>query len=119
MKTVQVPAFVFMTHGWNKDFSQQEWSPELWSCRVDDNEYRVFINEQTVTVEVPEDFNPVPAQVAALEKAKAEALAAYQKTVGELNDRLSKLLALTNEAHDQDVYPEHGYEVDAAGTFLG
>ena len=103
MKTVQVPAFVFMAENFVKrpdgttDYSRVEWLPQLWYVRIDDQENRVFINEQTVTVEVPEDFNPVPAQVAALEKAKAEALAAYQKTVGELNDRLSKLLALTNE----------------------
>jgi hypothetical protein len=53
--------------------------------------------ERKVTVELPENFNPVAAEVASLQVQKTKALEAYQRTVAELNDRLSKLLAITNE----------------------
>jgi hypothetical protein len=50
-----------------------------------------------VTVELPEDFNPVAAEVDALQARKAKALEDYQRTVAQINDRLSKLQAITNE----------------------
>ena len=78
--------------------AEKVWRPVIWCARVDDNDDRVFIGEQSVTVEVPDNFNPVPAQVAALEEEKRAALAAYQETVCRINERLSKLLAITHEA---------------------
>lgn len=98
---VQATVYVFMELGYAKcadgstDYSREEWRPAVWPLRVDDQDNRVFISEQQVTVEVPDDFNPVPAQVAALEAQKAAALAEYQKAVAQINDRLSKLLALS------------------------
>ena len=53
--------------------------------------------ERIVTVDLPENFNPVAAEVASLQEQKTQALEAYQRTVAELNERLSKLLAITNE----------------------
>ena len=50
-----------------------------------------------VTLPLPENFNVHSAQVAALEAEKTNAIAAYQATVASINDRLSKLLALSNE----------------------
>ena len=50
-----------------------------------------------VTIPLPDDFNPVAAEVAALEQQKVIALRAYQQSVTEINERLSKLLAVTNE----------------------
>lgn len=53
--------------------------------------------ERTVTVDLPEGFNADAAEVAALNEQKAQALEAYQRTVAELNERLSKLMAIANE----------------------
>lgn len=50
-----------------------------------------------VTLPIPEDFNPVAVEVGALEARKLKALADYQRTVAEINTRLSKLQAITNE----------------------
>ena len=50
-----------------------------------------------VTLPLPENFNVHAAQVAALEVEKTNAIAAYQATVASINERLSKLLALSNE----------------------
>jgi hypothetical protein len=94
-KTVTI--HLFMEQVYKADYSGREWVPDVWSVKVDESERRIYIGPQEITIEVPEDFNPVPQQVAALKKQKAEALAAYLRTVAELNERLSKLLALTNE----------------------
>lgn len=72
------------------------WRPECWPCKVDEHDTRVFIGEQTVDVDIPDDFDPVPGQVAALKAKQAEALELYQRTVAEINERLQKLLAITN-----------------------
>jgi len=98
---VQATGFVFMVldqpldadgkRDWRAD---PTWQPELWSVQVDDNDRRIFVSEQQVTVDIPADFNPVPAQVAALEAAKLAALAEYQKAVSLINARLSNLLAI-------------------------
>jgi hypothetical protein len=50
--------------------------------------------EREVTVDLPEDFNPVAAEVAALHAQKLLALEAYQRTVAQINDRLANLQAL-------------------------
>ena len=95
-------AYVFMEYDYHEDangkknYSAQIWAPAIWKCRVSDEEHRVFIGTQSVEVDIPDDFNPIPAQVAALEKSKRDAMDAYQRTVAEINDRLSKLLAITN-----------------------
>jgi hypothetical protein len=71
-------------------WSFQSWKPgsEQASC--------LHSFAHTFTVDAP-DFNPIEAEVAAIERAKASALAEFQATVGKLNERLSKLQALTNE----------------------
>ena len=51
-----------------------------------------------VTLPFPKDWNMHAAQVAALEAEKQQAIAAYQATVASINERLGKLLALSNEA---------------------
>lgn len=94
--------FVFMAYGLDTSLPEwwtlpQSWSPQAWHCKVLDNAERVFIKEQTFMVEIPDDFNPVPNQVAALEKEKSEAMDLYQRTVAQIDDKLSQLLALTNE----------------------
>jgi len=70
------------------------WEPDLWAFKTSDSENRVFVSEQTVEVDTPKDFDPVPKQVAALQAEKREAMAAYQEKVAEINERLSKLQAI-------------------------
>lgn len=59
--------------------------------------FGLCVGETTFEYEPPADFNPVATEVAALEKRKAAALRAYQQTVSEINERLSKLQAITFE----------------------
>jgi len=43
---------------------------------------------------VPDNYDPRAQQIIALEKQKQMVMADYQKTVTEINDRISKLQAL-------------------------
>lgn len=100
---VNAVAHVFMCPHTKCDHSvlpsthREVWEPELWPCKVDENGERVYIGEHTFAVEIPDDFDPVPGQVAALRQKQAEALELYQRTVGEINEQLQKLLAITND----------------------
>jgi len=90
--------FPLQANGRRDYLQEQVWEPEVWGFRMKDERDRIYIGPQQLTVEVPDNFNPVPAQVAALEQEKREAMDAYQKRVAEINERLSKLLAITHEA---------------------
>ena len=92
------PAFVFMEYDMDyqsepMDF-EKKWRPRIYSCKFAGSDSRVFIERREVEIEIPDDFDPAPGQVAALEKQKLEALATYQRAVAEINDRLSKLQAI-------------------------
>jgi hypothetical protein len=43
---------------------------------------------------VPEDYDPRPQQIAALEKHKQKVMADFQNTITEINARISNLQAL-------------------------
>ena len=100
-KTVSVQAFVFMEKGYARnpeghiDYrAPQIWEPAVWKCQVDDNSERIFVSEQTVTVEVPADFDPRPQMVAALEEQKRQAAADYHKLVTDINRQINELMAI-------------------------
>ena len=89
-----IKQWVYMSYEYLPDYSAQAWVPQVWSCRIDNNDERILIGEQKIVVDIPDDFNPIPAQVAVIERQKLEALEKYQRTVAVLQERLSKLLAL-------------------------
>ena len=85
---------VFMSLQYGSDYQTKTWRPQVWYVKIDESANLVYIGEQELTVEVPNDFDPVPRQVAALEAEKLKALEAYQKSVADINRRLSELQAL-------------------------
>jgi hypothetical protein len=99
MATIERKGWLFMVYSHdfaNEDYMQQ-WRPDWRPYKPDDNEERVCIGEHTLVVDVPENFDPIPKQVAALEAKKREALEKYQQEVSSINERLSKLQAITFE----------------------
>lgn len=56
----------------------------------------VAVVEHVIEFDAP-DINIIAAQTQALEAAKDAALAEYQQKVAHINERLSKLQAITNE----------------------
>jgi hypothetical protein len=89
-----------MEYTYTKDFLRKEWLPHAWGCKVEETTDRIFLRQLQIKFEVPDDFNPIPHQVASLEREKAKALEEYQERVAEINDRLSKLLSITNEVSE-------------------
>jgi hypothetical protein len=92
-----VKGFMFMEFesDWAHGDYDQKWWPRWKEFKPSDSAERVFIGEMSVEFDVPDDFDPIPKQVAALEAEKREALAEYQSKVASINERLSKLQAIT------------------------
>ena len=98
---VTITAYAYMGLDYKRDLDGaptyadgKVWTPELWKCRVKDEDGRVFIGAQQVVVEVPDDFDPTAQQIAAIEREKANAAELFRKTIADCNERLSKLQAL-------------------------
>ena len=94
---VTVKGFVF----WRQDYrGQDEFSLLPWDCREWDEparDARVFVKEQDVEIEVPDDFDPRPQQVAALEAEKQKARAEFHARVTEIDRKIQSLLAIEHE----------------------
>lgn len=54
----------------------------------------IKVMPHSFTVEIPDDFDPVSSQVAAIKKQQLELKAAFAKKMMELEDDLSKLLCI-------------------------
>jgi hypothetical protein len=89
-----IKQFIYMSSHWDVENYTKKWEPEAWSFKMDESEYRVFVSEQMIEVDIPENWDPVPGQVAALEAEKRTALAEYQQRVEQINKQLSKLQAI-------------------------
>jgi hypothetical protein len=63
-------------------------------AKLDDSEYQTYVGEQEIEIEVPDNYDPRAQKIAALEQRKQKVMADYQKTVTEINERISKLQAL-------------------------
>jgi hypothetical protein len=79
-------------------YNQYSWEQNgdytVYSCKLEDNESRTYVCEQEIEIEVPDDYDPRAQKIAALEKHKQKVMADYQKTVTEINARISKLQAI-------------------------
>jgi len=85
----------FVKYSW-----ETEGKFELFSHKLDDAEFRTYVCTQEVEIDIPENYDPRAQQIAALEKQKQKAMADFQKSVDDINERISKLQALeyTNAA---------------------
>lgn len=97
MATIKRKGFMFMEYG--PDHTIGDWKPEwrpVWKWyRPDNDKDLVYIGEQTIAFEVPDDFDPRPGQIAALEEEKRAITAAFQKRVTEINGQIANLQAIT------------------------
>ena len=99
MKTIEIKGYLIgYVFGYDhSDPHKISWSFHCYYDPKTADDRQVVCIPHTLVVDVPE-INVVAAQVAACEAAKVAALEAYQATVAQINERLSKLLAITNEA---------------------
>lgn len=82
-------------HVYHSQYSWQKTGEYLvMYAKIDGDEHRTYVGQQEIEIEVPDNYDPRPQQVAALEKYKQKVMADYQKTVNDINERISKLQAL-------------------------
>ncbi len=87
---IKIKAYIhFEKYTWEKEGSFQ-----LYCVQLDDSDRRTYVGEQEVEVEVPDNYDPRAQQIAALEKHKQKVMADFQKSVAEINERISNLQAL-------------------------
>jgi hypothetical protein len=89
-----VYVYAILDYDWEDLSKPKSWRTDILAHKADDTETRVFLRELRLKAKLLPDFNPVPAQVAALKAQRKKALAEYTKSVAEINDRLSKLLCI-------------------------
>jgi hypothetical protein len=77
---------------------EDEGEYQVFSCKLGDAEHRVYVGEQEIEIDVPDDFDPRAQQIAALEAEKQKVMADYQKSVTDINRRISELQAITYTA---------------------
>ena len=79
-------------------YSQYSWEGKgeylVFYAKIPDDESRTYIGAQEIEIEVPDDYDPRAQKIAALEKHKQKVMAEFQKTVDQINERISNLQAL-------------------------
>lgn len=78
------------------EFELMPWDCRLWGETAQDG--RIFVQEHLTTVEVPDDFDPRPQQVAALEAEKQKARADFQARITEIDRQIQSLMAIEGAA---------------------
>jgi hypothetical protein len=82
--------------------SQYSWEQKaeylVFYAKIEDNENRTFVCEQEIEIEVPDNYDPRAQKIEALQAHKLKIMADYQKTVTEINARISKLQAIEHVA---------------------
>ena len=73
---------------------EQKGNYEVFSFKAHDTEQRTYVGEQEIEIDVPDDYDPRAQKIAALEKQKQKVMADYQKTVTDINARISNLQAI-------------------------
>jgi len=79
-------------------YQKYDWDTEgtyqVYSFKASDDDTRTFVCEQQIEIEVLDNYDPTAQQIAALEAQKARAMSDFNKTVMDINIRISKLQAL-------------------------
>lgn len=84
-KYMEAPAYMFDM------FDMRTWSEQS-------RDGRVHIKEHSFEVDVPDDFDPRPQQIAVLEAEKVRIRTEMARRVKELDDRIQSLLAIEMSA---------------------
>ena len=79
-------------------YSQWSWEDkgqfQVFCAKLEDLEHRTYVGEQEIEIEVPDNYDPRAQKIAALERHKQKVMADYNKTMMEINERISNLQAI-------------------------
>ena len=70
---------------------------QIYSCKMSDAEHRTYVGDQEIEIEIPDNYDPRAQQIAALEQELKGIMADYQKSVTDINRRISELQAIEYE----------------------
>lgn len=73
---------------------QEEGDYEAFTFKAENTENRSFVGQQDVELDIPDGYDPRQQQIAALVASKQKLMADYQKSVNDINEKISKLQAL-------------------------
>ena len=73
---------------------QEEGSFQAYTWHSEDNATSTLVSQQEVELNIPDNYDPRAQQVAALIASKQALMAEFQKSVDDINERISKLQAL-------------------------
>jgi hypothetical protein len=73
---------------------EEKGSYQAFTFKLDNDTDRVYVCSQEIELDLPDDFDPRPSQIATLEDKKTMLMADFHKSVTEINDKISKLQAL-------------------------
>jgi hypothetical protein len=76
------------------EYSPGDPIPVIYDSPLNDNGF-IAVTSAEVVFNIPADYNPLALEIAVIEEEKLKALEAFQKTTRVLNERLSKLQAIT------------------------
>jgi hypothetical protein len=91
-------AFMELDTDWAHGDYEEKWRPIWREYEASESPKCILIGRQTITFEVPDDFDPRGKQIAALEAQKREMTATFQAAVTEINRRISQLQAIEHAA---------------------
>lgn len=94
-KTVTIDGFIvhdYFRARWPKDYPHGPFVFQVYKPMKDSKD--VLVQEHSITVEVPADFDPRPGMVEALEAQKAKARAEFAALVVSLDRQINELLAI-------------------------
>ena len=73
---------------------QDEGSYQAYTWQTEDTATSTFVGQQEVELEIPDNYDPRQQQIAALVASKQALMAEYQKSLIDINNRISNLQAL-------------------------
>ena len=95
-KTIEIKGGIYF----NPDHN--EWSPmfQFFNGTAKSFLGHMLVMEHSFTVTMPADFEPQSAEIAVLEEMRDEAQRKFTEQVKAINERIQRLLALTNSAEE-------------------
>jgi hypothetical protein len=89
MKVKTTIYIYFATYPW-----QEAGEYQVMYAKLGDDQYRTYVGEQEIEIEVPDGYDPTAQQLTALQKEKDKAQEEFSKKVASINERISKLQAI-------------------------
>ena len=89
-----ITVYLFLTkYSW-----EESGNYSVLSVKLDDTEYRTFICEQEVELDIPDNYDPTAQKIFALNVEKAAAFDTFTEKVATLDEKIGKLQAIAYTA---------------------